>query len=147
MEIGEQVGNRLARGAASIPAQELRTKVEQRSAIDDVRASLSEIEYMRRTGSTATQGVVLRRLVWRLAEIGLFDEAVVIAGADSRASVNLPMRAREAQRHAAVLASLLERIGEQRYDQLYSRGALFTADELMSTVQAVADEVDARSAP
>jgi predicted ATPase/DNA-binding SARP family transcriptional activator len=145
MELSRKVGNRLAHGAASVPAQELRTRLERRSTIGDVRAALDEITYMHRTGSSTTQGVVLRRLVWGLADLELVEHAVVIAGADARASLNLPMRPREGTRHAAVLAALSARLGAEEYQRFHVRGTMLSDEELLQLLRTVAVDVDRKA--
>jgi predicted ATPase/DNA-binding SARP family transcriptional activator len=143
IELSTPVRNRLARGAASVPVQELRTRLERRSSVDDVRRALQEISFMHGTGNTATQGVVLRRLVWGLADLGLAEDAVVLAGAEARASLNLPMRPRERQRHESVLAALRERLGQIGFDRLLARGGALSSDELVSLLRAVSDALPA----
>ena len=139
IELSTSVRNRLARGAASVPAQELRTRLERRGSVDDVRRALEEISFMQGTGNTATQGVVLRRLVWGLADVGLLEDAVVLAGAEAQASFNLPMRPKERQRHESVLTALREQLGATAFDRLQARGGALSSDELADELRAVSD--------
>jgi predicted ATPase/DNA-binding SARP family transcriptional activator len=143
IELSTSVRNRLARGAASVPAQELRTRLERRGSVDDVRRALEEISFMQGTGNTATQGVVLRRLVWGLADVGMLEDAVVLAGAEAQASFNLPMRPKERQRHESVLTALREQLGAAAFDRLQARGGALSSDELADELRAVADALPA----
>jgi hypothetical protein len=139
------VRNRLAHGAASVPGQEMRTRLERRSAFDDVRGVLGEIRYLHATQNEATQGVMLRRLVWGLADIGLLEEAAVVAGAEARASLNLPMRVRERRRHETVMATLAERLGAPAFETLRTRGASLSDEELLVTLTSIATAVEERA--
>ncbi len=99
---------------------------------------------MHGTGATATRGVVLRRLVWALAEIGALESAAVIAGAESRGSLNLPMRVRERHRHETVLRALTEQLGAATFERLLARGAALRDDELVATLAEVQAAIDDR---
>jgi predicted ATPase/class 3 adenylate cyclase len=135
-ELAREVDNRLALGAASVMAEELRTKVGSRTVLDDLRAALDQLDYWLGEGNPTNIWGTVRRVARSLAALGRADLAAVAIGAEQAAPLKLPLRRREEQLHNAVVAEVTDELGPAEFSRHTARGAGLGPADLVQELRA-----------
>jgi tetratricopeptide (TPR) repeat protein len=143
MALSQTSDNRIGFGAASVPAEELRTKLGSRPVTSDLEAALEHVDYWTAMGNAPNVWLTVRRIARDLAGLGQFEAAALAFGAEAEAGSKLPMRAREGDRHEAAMARTRQALGAQTYDAMAGRGASLTPEQLLAELRVAAAEVSA----
>jgi hypothetical protein len=126
----EAAGNVLMKGIALVSRTSLRGRHgDPRVALelfDDV------IRYWRRGGGWTTQWIALRNFIELLARIGEDEPAAVLYGACAASTTSPPSFGAEADRLAAIVDTLVDRVGEPAFLDARARGEALSDDEVVS---------------
>jgi hypothetical protein len=141
MVLSNLVDNRMAMGSARVPAEELRTKLADRSSTLDLRSAMDSLEYWESAGNPPNLWSTVRRVARTLADLGHHRWAAVALGAEMAATLKLPLRERERSRHEAVVARVREALGEAAFRSEAARASSLTPHELVSELRSAIDSI------
>jgi hypothetical protein len=144
MVFSSTVDNRMATGAAKVPAEELRTKLAQRSLSSDLRSAIDNLEYWVGAGNPPNLWNTVRRVARTLAELGEHRWAAFALGAERAATLKLPLRERERIRHEAIVAQVRTALGEETFSAEAARSAALSPPELVAELRTAIDAIVAR---
>jgi hypothetical protein len=139
LELARSVDNRMSLGAASVPAEELRSKLGTRSDATDLAATMERLDYWLRAGAPPILWSTVRRAARLLARQGACEAAALALGAEAHASLKLPVRQRERRRHEPVVEHVRALLGEDVYERLSARGAQLTPEALVDELRLAAN--------
>jgi predicted ATPase/DNA-binding SARP family transcriptional activator len=142
IELARDVDNKMSQGAASSPAEELRTKLSRRGAAEDFLAGVEQVEFWVEAGNISTMWGTVRRVARALAALGRYELAAVALGAEAGATLKLPVREREQRRHDAVVAEVTRALGATAFEAAASRGAAMSAESLVAALRDLAASLD-----
>jgi predicted ATPase/class 3 adenylate cyclase len=145
--LAEDVGNLISTGSATDVARQVRTGVERQSSVRRLVEAVAQLEEWGTFGAVGVQWGTVRRAVRALAELGRFEDAAVVAGAEAGATSKMPVQQGEADRHAKVLARLEELLGPEAWRRLTAEGAALGQGDLLARLRSAADAVGAAPEP
>jgi predicted ATPase/DNA-binding SARP family transcriptional activator len=125
-----RIGNRLIIGLAGLSAVSCEARVGDPTKALAQYADL--IDHWHRAGAWNMQWTTLRTLIELLTRLGRDAEAAVMYGAMTASAASSPLVGADAKRIADAVASLRNRLGDERFDVLCADGAALSDNEAVA---------------